>query len=370
MTILIFFAVLVVLILVHEFGHFVVAKKFGIRVDEFGIGFPPKIFGKKYGETEYTLNWLPIGGFVRIWGEDPAEEHFEGPDSERSFVRKPKYVQALVLVAGVAMNVLLAFVLYTAVYMVGMPTAIDEVLQPERVAEADIYVGSVFPDTPAGEVLKPNDKVLGVRSGERALDTEEVQYPSKVSAFVSQHENKEVFFDVLRRDEYVTVSVTPTRGVIPDEPDRVAAGFSMTLVAMDRLSLFPAIKAGAERTYTALIEITLGLGKLVRQAFDGTADYSTIAGPVGIVGMVGDAAAMGFTWLLSFTALISLNLAVINLLPVPALDGGRLLFVIIESITRRPIKPVVARSMNQVGFILLLGLMAFITFHDILKLVG
>jgi regulator of sigma E protease len=267
------------------------------------------------------------------------------------------------------MNVVLAFVLYTTVYMVGMPTAIDEELQPERIAEADIYVGSVFPNTPAGAVLKPNDRVLSVRSDNTELNAEEVLRPSKISEFVSQHENKEVFFEILRRDEYVTVSVTPARGVIPDEPERVAAGFSMTLVAMDRLSFFQAITAGAERTYTALIEITVGLGTLVKQAFEGTADYSTIAGPVGIVGMVGDAAAMGFTWLLTFTALISLNLAVINLLPVPALDGGRLLFVIIESITRRPIKPVVARWMNQVGFILLLALMAFITVHDILKVI-
>lgn len=370
MTLLIFFAVLVLLILVHELGHFIVAKRASIRVDEFGIGFPPKITGKKYGETEYTINWLPIGGFVRIWGEDPTEEHFEGPGSERSFVRKPRAVQAAVLVAGVAMNVVLAFVLYTAAYMIGMPTAIDETEGAAVTEEAHIYIGSVFPDAPAADALRPNDKLLAVQTDVTGLNSAAIRMPSRVAEFVSQHENETMTFTVLRRDEEVVATLTPKRGVLPEEPERVAAGFSMSLIVLEQLPLHAAVVAGAKRTYTSLVEIAQGLGGLVRQTVQGTADYSQIAGPVGIVGMVGDAAAMGFTWLLTFTALISLNLAIINLLPVPALDGGRLLFVLIEAVTRRTIRPVVARTVNQVGFIALLALMALITIQDVMRILG
>lgn len=365
-TFFIFLAVLVVLILAHEFGHFIVAKRSGIRVDEFGVGFPPKIAGKRIGETEYSLNWLPIGGFVRIWGEDPTQEHYDGPDNARSFVTKPKYIQAAVLVAGVAMNVLLAFVLYVAAYSTGMPTAVDEAEEPVRAAQSDIYIGLVFPDTPAASALKTNDKLLAVRADDGALSESERRSPSKVSAFVGRHEGRPVTFEVLRRDEPVTVTVTPARHVIPDEPDRVAAGFSMTLVSMDRLPLSAALIAAGKQTYTALGDIFLGLWGLVQKAVEGTADYSQVTGPVGMAGMVGDAAAMGMSWLMTFTALISLNLAVINLLPVPALDGGRLLFVCIEAVIRRPIKPVIARRVNQIGFMALLALMALVTAHDII----
>ena len=123
MSIIIFVIVLVVLILVHEFGHFITAKKSGIRVDEFGIGFPPKIFGKKIGETTYTLNWIPFGGFVKIFGENPDDESISGPDSARSFVNKKRRIQALVIVAGVLFNVILASLLFSAGFMIGMPVS-------------------------------------------------------------------------------------------------------------------------------------------------------------------------------------------------------------------------------------------------------
>jgi regulator of sigma E protease len=369
MTILLFFAVLVVLILVHEFGHFIVAKKSGVRVDEFGVGFPPKIVGKKFGETEYTLNWLPIGGFVRIWGEDPTEEHYmEGPESERSFVKQPRYKQAAILVAGVAMNVVLAFVLYSAAYMLGMPTALAE--DEAANTDAQLMITAVLPDAPASDALKPGDEVLGAYTQSGTLDSSDGITPTELSTFVAESNGEEVHVSLMRGGEEVRTSFTPETGVIADEPQRYAAGFSMSLVGMVALPIYKAVPAAAVHTYYALRDVVTGLGGLVAGAFTGTADLSQVSGPVGIVTLVGDAAALGLVWLLVFSAFISLNLAVINLLPIPALDGGRLVFVAIEAVTRKPINPNIAVRVNQVGFVALLSLMLLVTINDVLRIVG
>lgn len=369
MTILLFLAVLVVLILVHEFGHFIVAKKFGIRVDEFGIGFPPKAYGRKYGETEYTINWLPIGGFVRIWGEDPTEEHLRGPGSERSFVSKPRYQQALVLVAGVTMNVLLAFVLYALSFMIGMPTAVDDV-HDTSVSDVKLMVTSLLPGGPAEKLLKPGDEIVGVSRAGAVLDSAGLASTTLVANFIAETKNENVILDVVRGGEPMQVTAVPLLGIIATNQDRYALGFSMSFVGVSQYGLFESVAKAAERTYNSSYDILAGFGELIHRIGAGTADMSQIAGPVGMVGMVGDAASLGIVWLLTFSAFISLNLAVINLLPIPALDGGRLLFVIIESITRRPISPKFANGINTIGFIALLSLMALVTVHDIFKLVS
>lgn len=370
MSILIFIIVLVVLILVHEWGHFIVAKKSGIRVDEFGIGFPPKVWGKKIGETEYTLNWLPLGGFVRIWGEDPTQEHFEqGVDNERSFVKKPRYIQALVLVAGVAMNVLLAYVLFVVAFMMGSPTAVDEGASHEGVENVRLLVTSVLPESPAAEVLKPGDHIVALQRGEETLkhDGNELT-PSQVASFVARAPNVPVSIALTQDNEVRTVEVIPVAGLVSEEPDRVLAGFTMSLVGTERHTFFEALGIAGVRTWQGLVDITVGLGSLLVQSVQGEADLSQVTGPVGIVGLVGDAADLGFVWLLTFTAFISLNLAVINLLPIPALDGGRLVFVAIEAITRKAIKPIIATRVNQIGFVALLALMALVTVSDVMKL--
>lgn len=370
MTILIFLGVLVVLILVHEFGHFIVAKKSGIQVDEFGIGFPPKIFGKKFGETEYTLNWLPLGGFVSIKGENPTDDDYKEDSSEnnRSFVQQPKYIQAAVLVAGVTMNVLLAFVLYTAGYMIGMPTAIDSLDAPGSVRDVSLMVTSVLPESPALDQLELRDEILALSTEAGSLESDGPLTADQVSSFITSSDGAPVTFEVLRQGEPVTLTIQPEQGVFEDDPERYAAGFSMSLVGIQSLPIHLAIVEGAQRTYTALIDITIGLYGFFTGIVTGSSDFSDVTGPVGIVGMVGDAASLGVVWLISFSAFISLNLAVINLLPFPALDGGRLVFVGIEAITRKPINPIIATRLNQFGFIALLTLMAIVTFNDIANL--
>ena len=368
MNILIFFVVLVILILVHEFGHFIAAKRSGIRVDEFGIGFPPKLFGKKFGETEYTLNLLPIGGFVRIWGEDPTSEHYDpdAPDAGRSFVQQPKYIQALVLVAGVCMNVLLAYVLFAGAFMIGMPTSATtlEEAAANNIQDVKLYVSSVSPDSPATETLHPSDEILSLSTSNKSVDSETTLSPETVSAFIRESEGESVTLSLSRRGEPVEITVAPQKGVIADDPERYAMGSTMILAGTERLGLLDALTQAVPRTYNSLTDIVVGLYRLI----SGKEELSQVSGPVGIVGLVGDAAALGFTWLMTFSAYISLNLAVINLFPFPALDGGRLVFVGIEAITRKPIPPTIATRANQIGFTLLLLLMLLVTASDIVKL--
>jgi len=369
MTILIFLAILIALILVHEFGHFIVAKCSGIRVDEFGIGFPPKLFGKKYGETEYTINWLPMGGFVRIWGEDPTDDDYKNtPDTARSFVQQPKYIQIAVLVAGVFMNILFAFLLYVVAYLMGMPSYVDDVNKLSEYNSVKVYVTNVLKDTPASEVLKPNDQILGLHTKSVTLQNEHTLSPESISSFVSSSGGETITFDIERKKEHLSVEITPKQGVIETRPESYVAGFAMSYVGIKEVNLFEAIVEAGKRTGNSLFAITVGLFDFFKGAFTGASDFSQVTGPIGIIGLVGDAAAMGIIWLLSFSAFISLNLAVINLLPFPALDGGRVLFVLIEILTRRPINPKLATRANQIGLITLLTLMAIVTIHDILKL--
>lgn len=361
MSILLFLVVLVALILVHEWGHFIVAKKTGMRVDEFGIGFPPKAFGIRRGETEYTLNWLPIGGFVRIFGENPDDTETASPDAARAFSARPKWAQALVLIAGVAMNILFAWFLFAVTFVVGVPTAVDS---PSATDSATLYVANTVPDSPAS-VVPSGAVVREVVAGEATLST---LTPEAFSAFVADTAPTPLTIVYELNGERLSTEVVPVQGLDAENPDRYLAGVSLALIDVIRYNVFDAMVMAAKTTVNVLGAIAGGLATLLVETFTGTADYSQIAGPVGIVGMVEDAASFGFTALLTFTAIISLNLAIINLLPFPALDGGRLLFVAIEAVTGRRIPPMWANRANLVGFGLLMLLMIAVTYNDIIRL--
>ncbi len=363
MSILLFLAVLFVLVLVHEWGHFIVAKKTGMRVDEFGIGFPPKLFGKKWGETEYTLNALPLGGFVKIYGENGDEEHdIEAQKDSRAFGSRPKWAQALVLIAGVTMNVLFAWFLFSLTYMIGVPTAVDEAVASP---EAKLYIASTLPNAPADGVIPVGAVVESVASGESMISS---PTPTSFSEFVAAAAPNAVDITYTINEVTQTVSVTPVAGLIADSPERFVIGTSLTLVETMERGFFRAIGDGFIATMAGLGSIATGLFTLISQSITGSADFSNIAGPVGIVGLVGDAAAFGIIALLTFTAVISLNLAVINMLPFPALDGGRLVFVFIEAVTGKQIPAVWAGRVNLVGFALLMLLMIVVTYNDIVRL--
>jgi len=361
MSVIIFIIVLIILILVHEFGHFIAAKSSGIRVDEFGIGFPPKIFGKKIGETTYTLNLIPFGGFVKIFGENPDEESL---NSDRSLVNKSKLVQAWVLFAGVFFNFLLAWFLISVGFMSGLPTPVGSAPVGSTVENARLVLTSVMQDSPAEEAgLSAGDAITALVTNEDALQNVN---PDSVSEYIAAHDSDKVTVLYKRGLESGTTVVVPTDGILEGRP---AIGITMDMIGMLQLPIHQAIWEGGKTTVALTFAMTSGFYNLIKDSLTGDADLSAIAGPVGIVGLVGDASDFGLIYLLGFVAFISINLAIINLIPFPALDGGRLLFLLIEAIKRSPIKPVVANTANAIGFALLIILMLIVTYNDIVKLI-
>ncbi len=358
MSILIFFIILSILVIVHELGHFSVAKFFGIRVDEFGVGYPPK--AKKlfsWRGTEFTLNWLPFGGFVKIFGENPTEEagassvNPETQNGPSSFQNKSRGIQALVLVAGVFFNLLFAWLLISLGLVSGLPAPAGLSIPIEN---PQTVLTVVVPNSPASEA--------GLRSGDVLVSIDnQTLSPMEAASYIASS-SRPLLFAVERGGEKKEFSVTPTLGLLPEGK---AVGISMEIVGTAKLPLHLAIYHGGKITIALTLATAEALGAFLSQAVLGRADLDSVTGPVGLVGIVGEVSDLGFGYLISFTALISINLAIINLLPFPALDGGRLLFVTLEAIFRRPIPPKIFNALNAAGFALLIFLMILITIRDV-----
>lgn len=370
MIILIFIVILLVLIIVHEFGHFIVAKKSGIRVDEFGIGFPPKIAGIKKGETEYTINAIPFGGFVKIFGENPDKESLTGADKDRALINKPRYIQAAVLAAGVFFNILLAWILFSTTFALGTSVVVgtDSGKYNTYISNEKVLITGVLPDSPAeNKNLLPGDEIVSLSMGDTTI--EQVS-PVAISSLVSINSGENLTIQFKRSGELRSVEVIPQTGLIKESPETPAIGIAMGVVGTVKLPIHLAIWEGAQKTVVLLGRITVGITSFILDALLLRADLSSVAGPVGIVGLVGSVSTFGIIALLDFVAFISLNLAIINLIPFPALDGGRLLFLAIEAVKGSPIRPAVANTLNFIGFALLIILMLVVTFSDITRLLG
>jgi regulator of sigma E protease len=380
MSIIIFLIILLVLVLVHEAGHFFAAKKFGIRVDEFGFGFPPKLFGIKKGETEYTFNLIPLGGFVKIYGED-AEE-IEIPEASQTspeqvglpkevrlvssasnkFTDKPKYQQAIVIFAGVLMNFVLAWVLFSFSFIYGLPMSVEAISSDKKLENINLFIVSVLPNSPAEIAgLKVSDKIISVKSFDESIS--EIN-PETFKNFIVSHSDKEIEINYLRGKEE---GAKGTWVKLKTNEDMVI-GVVTDQIGILKLPIFQALKEGLNMTFVTAKGITVGLYKLIADGVRGRGSMESITGPVGIVKVVGHAYEFGFSYLISFMALISVNLAVINLVPFPALDGGRLLFLLIEKIKGSPINSKIANNANALGFVILLSLMLFVTYNDIARL--
>ncbi len=366
MSIILFIVVLLILVLVHEFGHFIVAKRNGIRVDEFGFGFPPRLFSFRKGETLYSLNALPFGGFVKIFGENPNEESIKGPDSARSLASKPRHVQAAVLVAGVFFNLILAWLLFSAAFMAGMPSSFAAMLKNKYAQNLTIVIKEVLPASPAENAgLMKEDIIVGMTADGVMLKE---LTPAAIQQFIASHGQGKINLDYRREGIEKNATLTPEISLLKNTP---AIGIAMSILDTPiKVGFFEAIWDGLRLTGHIISETVFFLVQLVGQAFVGQADIKSVSGPVGIVGMVGDAYQFGMVYLVVFVGFISVNLAVINLMPFPALDGGRLLFLLIEKIKGSPIKPVIGNTLNLFGFFLLIALLVVVTYHDIVKLLS
>ena len=383
MTIIVFILILSVLIFVHELGHFIAAKKAGILVEEFGFGLPPRIWGKKIGETIYSINALPIGGFVKLYGEDgenqrltPSTQH----PKNRAYYEKSIFRRLTVLLAGVSMNLLLAIVCFSILYFIsGIPTKTGKVL-----------VGGVVDNSPAKTAgIKEEDQIISV-------DSQKVYQSEEFLKLIKEKEGKKVLLEISRENNNPCKKVSDSvlGGMATGEFEFQCQGENLILSVVPRKSppegqgpLGIAIFDTELKKYPIWQMPFLG----VREGFKESLSWGKmilsslktmlatlilkgqlpkdIAGPVGIFKITNTAVQAGYLAVLQFLGILSVNLAIINILPFPALDGGRLIFLGYELVFRKKANPKWEASINSVGMALLLALMVLITINDVLRLV-
>ena len=358
-TLFIFLVVIIVLVVAHELGHFFVAKAFGVRVDEFGLGYPPrakKLFTWK--GTLFTLNWLPFGGFVKIFGEDDGGAKSDSV-STNSFSHQKLWKRLLILVAGIAANIVLAVVLYAMAFSIGFLGSASDFPNAKLVTPEQITVTQVLKGTPASDVgIKENDRIV-------SLTANSVEYvPEGVDPFIKYiqaHGDDKILVHISRENKDLQFIVTPKQNIVNGKP-----GIGIDETGLLRLPPLQAITFGASYTLNEFKVIVGSLCTLLVSVFSGNAGIaSQLSGPVGIAKFADTAYSLGFGTLLSFMALISINLAVVNFLPFPALDGGRMILELFSTNGRNRISTKVVSSINQIGFLVLIVLMLWITYHDI-----
>lgn len=374
LTIIVFILILGVLIFAHEFGHFILAKRAGIRVDEFGFGFPPRIFGIKKGETIYSLNLIPLGGFVRIFGEEGPERGRRRKlkrrkDEKRAFYNKSIGKRAIIIAAGVIMNLILAGLLLSLVHGVGVPTIVEEG-QTGAYRDIQIQIVGVASDSPAAEAgIRMGDTINELKvkfppTADQPL-AEKVNELEDVSKFVAVHVGEEITLVIRRGNEVLEKTLTPR--VSPPEGEG-AMGIAMAKVGTRSYPWHSAIWQGFKTTGRLTATFVILFYQLLKNLIIRGVFIGEVAGPVGIAVLVSQVTKLGFVYILQFTAILSINLAIINAIPFPALDGGRLLFLGIEKIKGSPVSPKVERAIHAAGFALLIALMVLVTFRDIVKL--
>ncbi len=354
LTAIVFLVILGLLVFVHEFGHFITAKKMGMKVEEFGFGFPPRLVKLFHKDgTDYTLNWIPLGGFVKIKGE--AGDHLEDEDS---FAHKKPWQRFIVLIAGVTMNMILGWVLLSIGFMVGMPQVIDSQTTGATVTAESIQIVSVDPNSAAAEAgVKPGDKIISINN--TTIDS-----ISQLQSLVKQSSG-EVDLLLERGQEKIELKITPYP--LTEGGDKVL-GVGLVKTGIVSYPWYQAIIEGGKATVYLTGQIISSFAVLLKNLLAGQKVSADIAGPVGIAFLTGQVMQLGFVYLLQFAALLSINLAIINILPIPALDGGRILFLAIEKIRRRPINQKVEAIVHNIGFLLLMILLLFITVKDISKI--
>lgn len=349
MVIILFIIVILVTVLVHEWGHFIIARKSGMIVEEFGFGIPPRIYAWKRGDTTYSINALPIGGFVKIAGENGIET---AVPLNKQFETKPWYLKSAVLVAGVVCNILLAIILFTAAYTIGIPVASNH----GTPTVVSIVAGS--PSAKSG--IGIGDTVTSITTNLTTL-TGEISTQSLHDAIMKSTGSVVIAYMHLGKPHAATVTPTGTSTA------RVI-GIAIEPVEAERLPFFSAFNAALHQTWSTMGEIFTTLESLIAGIFHHNNTGSALVGPVGLAQEIGSAASIGFTYLLAFTAAISVNLAVINILPFPALDGGRLVVVLLEALFRRKFSSNTVAIIHAIGFLLLLLLMVVLTVGDVRRL--
>jgi regulator of sigma E protease len=384
-----------ILVLIHELGHFLAAKKFGLLVEEFGFGLPPRIWGKKIGETIYSINALPFGGFVKIYGEDKEGDGLNadsrGPrsrrftslrgrlnadsrgqkrisiieteeilnsnkqieaseeivikeenkilDDKRSFQSLPISKRMIIIFAGVLMNFLFGWLVISIVFSLGIPQA--------------VLITSVAKDSPADTInLQPGDKIIGFSKVDDFIK------------FIDENRGKEITLKIEREGKVKEFKTIPR---INPPLGEGALGIALIESGLPKKNLLASVWEGLKTSLKIIQMVFVAIFNLMTKAFVGKANLEQVTGPIGIVKLTAQAGSLGFIYLLQLLALISLNLVAINIFPFPALDGGRLLFLLIEKIKGSPLPIKFEKYANAVGMVFLLLLMLVITIKDIMR---
>jgi len=333
---------ILILIVGHEFGHFISAKLLKMKVEEFGVGLPPKIFGKKKGDTLYSINALPLGGFVRIYGESEPQA-----EDNEAFLNKPFWQKTIVVLSGIVMNFVLAWIFFSLVLMIGMPN--------------HLMVSQVIQNSPAYEAgIKSGDVIQKITIGNVTLTD-----PIDPEAFVNLVKNspeKNVSLEITRKNEKLSIELKK-KEVYSSESGYL--GIAVAQIGTTQENFFAALWHGMQESVDLVILMFQTLIALLIGIFHHQNALSGLSGPLGIVAFASQSSFLGVSYLFQILGLVSINLAVINILPIPAFDGGRFLFFLIEKIKGKKISFKIQNAMIGVSFVLLLILMVFVTLQDI-----
>ncbi len=355
MTIILFVITLSILILIHEWGHFYAAKKFRVRVDEFGFGFPPKIASTFKNGTQYVLNLFPIGGYVKIYGEGG-----EGKGEKHSFASKPVWQRALIVAAGVIMNMVLAWVLLTGSHLVGISQVVKD---GESTEGANVTIIAVEKDSPAEQAgIKFGDSVKMFVTKDTYYNVHTIEI---LQQFISLHAGEEIGLILERNGETRPIVVRPREN--PPEGSG-PLGIALDYVKIEKSPWYRAPWDGLKSTYIATKNIFIGFGEVIRNLVTEQKVPQELSGPVGVFMFTKDISELGLSYFFQFISILSINLAILNLLPIPALDGGRLLFLAIEKVRGRPVHQKFEGAAHAIGFFLLILLMILVTVRDIRNL--
>ena len=363
LTIILAFLALISLTVIHELGHFLTARKFGIKVEEFGIGYPPRIFGKKIGETIYSLNLLPFGAFVKIYGQE------QKIDSPESFSVKPFWQKSLVILGGVVSFWIVAAFLLTIVMIIGVPSLVEDE-ENKNLTDPKVQIALIVPDSPAElSGLKIGDTIREVEISASSGEKENIKIDKvkQVQDLIDDSRGEEIVLVIQRGKEIARVSLEPR--ISPPE-DEGPMGVALARTALKKYPWYLAPVKGVSATFQLTGLAVNGWAMLFSSLFrgQGIPSFVEVRGPVGIFELFLQAGQAGFSYFLQFIAIISVFIALFNVLPIPALDGGWFLFLVIEKIRGKEINQRISNGISVFFFFLLIALMILVTIKDIARL--
>lgn len=356
LTVIIAFISLIGLMVLHEFGHFILAKRFGVKVEEFGVGLPPRIFGKKIGETLYSLNLLPFGAFVKIYGEEG------GIEDHRSFSQKPIWQRALIILGGVLSFWIISAILLSIVMGLGAPTVVEDEAN-HNLINPKVQIIAIAPDSPAEEAgIKVGDTI-------KQLSVINHQFPinkvKEVQEFTNTYKGEEVTLTIERGTEIFDLKLIPR--VSPPEGEG-SMGVALVRIAIKSYPWWQAPIQGIIATVNLTIGALEGWCQALINTTKGLPTGVQLMGPVGIFSLFTQISQLGVVYFLQFIAIISIYIALFNILPIPVVDGGKLLFLGIEKVRGKPLNQKIEQKINIIFFALLITLMILVTIKDIARL--